>query len=301
MNRRESPAAERVRALLIGMRAGFFTRFGEEKARKILMISAISVGALLILSLIMLLTPVRSIEVTGDIEMFSEGDIVESSGVGEGDLMMLHPSFAIKRAIKNHLPLVGKITVRKSITGKLKINVKVGEVDFYIKHGDKYYAVDKDLRVLDEGNKRSKYSAYGAAYLIIPEVRQPEVGKRLVFYDTVEETDTEGETLYEVKDEQLYDYVSNFLTVMKDDNNELLQSTDGIVLDEKFNVYIVYGMKYQIKFGNTASLDAKFKVLSSIFEEGTAERMEKVVIDLTSPSRATVREAIDLDLTEFDD
>ena len=66
-------------------------------------------------------------------------------------------------------------------------------------------------------------------------------------------------------------------------------------------MYIIHNMKYQIKFGSITSLDAKFSVLSSILEEGTAEKMEKAVIDLTSPSKATVREAIDLDFSEFND
>ena len=276
-------------------------RMGEDKAKKTLLISLVAIAVLLILTLVIVFTPVRTIEVSGDIEMFNEGDIVEASGVGEGDLMLLHPSLAIKRAIKNKLPLVGKVTVTKTPFGKLKIEVKVGEVDFYIKSGDKYYAIDKNLRVLDESTKRSKYSAFGAAYVILPEIRDPRVGEKLVFYDTVEETNEEGELLYEVKDEQLYSYVSNFLTVLKDSNNTILQATDGVALDEKFNIYIVYNMKYQIKFGSATSLDAKFSVLHSILKEGTAERMEKAVIDLTTPSKATAREAVDLDFSEFVD
>ena len=301
MDKKESRAAEKLRALLVGARARFFMRMGEENAKKTLFVSLIAIAVLLLITLLIVFTPVRRIEVSGDIEMFNEGEIVEASGVGEGDLMLLHPSLTIKHAIKNKLPLVGKVTVTKTPFGKLKIDVKVDEVDFYINSGDKYYAIDKNLRVLDASTKRSKYSGFGASYVVLPEIREPEVGKKIVFYDTVEETDDEGELLYEVKDEQAYAYVTNFLTQLKDSNNAILQTTDGIVVDEKFNIYIVYNMKYQIKFGSATSLDAKFSVLSSILEEGTAERMEKAIIDLTSPSKATVREAIELDFTEFND
>ena len=301
MDKKESRAAEKLRALLVGIRSRFFMRMGEENAKKTLFVSLIAIAVLLILSLLIVITPVRKIEVSGDIEMFNEGDIVEASGVGEGDLMLLHPSLSIKRAIKNKLPLVGKVTVSKTPFGKLKIDVKVSEVDFYIKSGDRYYAIDKNLRVIDVSTKRSKYSGYGASYVVLPEIREPEVGKKIVFYDTVEETDTNGELLYEVRDEQMYSYVASFLTELKDNNNAILQTTDGIVMDEKFNIYIVYNMKYQIKFGSATNLDAKFSVLSSILAEGTAERMEKAVIDLTAPSKATVREAIDLDFSEFND
>ena len=301
MNRKESSAAQKVRELLEGARAALFLRFGKERTKKILAGATVALGVFLILILLALLTPIRQIEVSGDIEMFNEGDIVEAAGVGEGDLMALHPNFAIKSSIRERMPLAGKIKITKTPFGKLKIDVRVGEVDFYTKVGNKYYAIDENLRVLDESTKRSKYSAYGAAYVILPEVREPIIGENIVFYDTVEETDIEGDPLYEVKDKSFYDYVSYFLTSLKESESGFLEQTDGIILDEKFDVTIIYNMKYQVKFGGISNLDAKLRVLFSILNEGTAVKMEKAIIDLTSPSKATAREDLDLDFSEFDD
>ena len=301
MKKSESAAAERFRQLTIGVRAWLFTRFGEDKARKIIIGAPIALGIALILVLLLAFTPVRTIEVSGDVDMFNEGDIIEAADVGEGDLMILHPSFLIKRAIREKLPLVGDIKITKTPFGKLKINVSVGEVDFYTKIGEKYYAIDEKLRVLDESTKRSKYSAYGAAYVILPEVREPQIGKTLVFYDTVEETDTEGETLYEVKEESFYDYAAGFLTTLKESEIGFLEQTDGVILDERFDITLIYGMKYKVKFGSSANLDAKLRVLFGILNEGSVVKMETAIIDLTDPSKATAREDTSLDLSEFDD
>ncbi len=301
MNKNESNAAKKVRALLLGAREALVARFGEKKAKKILIGVPVTLGVLILLFVLILLIPIRQIEVVGDIEMFNEGDIVEASGVGEGDLMFMHPGFTISGAIREKMPLVGEVNVTKNPFGKLTIEVKVGDVDFYTKIGEKYYAIDKNLRVLDESTKRSKYSAYGAAYIILPEVREPQVGEYLVFYDTVEETDTEGELLYEVKDPSVYDYVSNFLTALKESESGFLEQTDGIILDEKFDITLIYSMKYQVKFGSASNLDAKFRVFFAILNEGTAVKMDKAVIDLTDPSKATSREDTELDFSEFDD
>ena len=301
MKIQDSAAAMRLRELLIGARAWLFTRFGEDKARKILIGAPIALGIILILALLLIFTPVRTIEVSGDIDMFNEGDIIEAADVGEGDLMILHPNFLIKSAIREKLPLVGNIRIVKTPFGKLKIDVRVGEVDFYTKVGDKYYAIDEDLRVLDVSTKRSKYSAYGAAYVILPEVREPQVGETLVFYDTVEETDTEGELLYEVKDPSFYDYACKFLSTLKDSESGFLKQTDGIILDEKFDITLIYGLKYEVRFGGISNLDAKLRVLFGILNEGTVVKMDKAIIDLTDPSKATARADTDLDFTEFDD
>ena len=301
MKIQDSAAAMRLRELLMGARAWLFTRFGEEKARKILIGAPVALGIALILILLLIFTPVRAIEVSGDVDMFNEGDIIEAADVGEGDLMILHPNFLIKSAIREKLPLVGNIKITKTPFGKLKIDVRVGEVDFYTKVGDKYYAIDEDLRVLDESTKRSKYSAYGAAYVILPEVREPQIGEPLVFYDTVEETDTEGETLYEVKEESYYAYVSNFLSTLKESESGFLEQTDGIIIDERFDITLIYGLKYKVKFGSVANLDAKLRVLFGILNEGSVVKMDKAFIDLTDTSKATAREDTDLDFSEFDD
>lgn len=300
MKKEESAVAAKVRSVLTGLRAWFFLRFGEEKARRILFITPIVLAVLLVIVAISLFSPISSIEVMGDVDMFNEGEIVEASEIGEGDLMLLHPSLLVSHTLKTNLPLVEKVRVWKLPFGKVIIDVEVRELDFYTCVGDEYIAIDENLRVLDISSKRSKYSSNGAAFVKLPETREPVLGEPIVFYDTVEETDTEGETLYEVKEERYYGYVTDFLGAIAE-NDAVKEHTDGIDLSEKFNIKLVYDMRYQVKFGAATVLDSKLGVLSSILKEESTANMTLAVIDLTSPGAATAREEVELDFSEFDD
>ena len=301
MKQNKTAASEAVREALTSLSAAIRRRLGEKGAKIVLLVAPLALVAVVLLIAVALLVPVSSIEVSGDVDMFNEGDIVEASGVGEGDRFFLHPFFLVSQSIKDELPLVDSaVVIKNPFTGKVYIDVKVKKLDYYVELDGKYYAIDENLRVLDSSEKRSKYSANGASLVRLPEVRELVVGERIVFYDTVEETDSEGELLYEVKDESYYAYVSEFLSALKDSG--FLSQTDGVLLEEKFDVRIVYDLKYQIKFGNSGNLDAKFGALFGILNEGTVVGYkDNVSIDLSLPSMPTARADLTLDFTEFDD
>ncbi len=298
---KKTRASEAVKEFLIAARDAVVARLGEKKAKFVLLGILAALIALVLLVVAMLIIPVNAIEISGDTQMFNEGDIVEASGVGEGDRLFLHPFFMISGSIKKSLPLVDRVIVLKNpFNGRLYIDVKVKNVEFYTKVGDVYCAIDENLRVLDISTKRSKYSAFGAAFVKLPELREPVLGESLIFYDTVEETDTEGETLYEVKEERYYDYIPAFLKALR--KSYFLSQTDGIMLEEKFDIRIVCDLKYQVKFGNSASLNAKLGALFEVFEEGSVvEYKDSVIIDVSQPSRPTARTDATLDFSEFDD
>ena len=299
MNGQKGRPEDATREKLESFRTKLVLRFGINGAKRILI--GVPVGLLIIAALIalLMLIPIKSIEITGDVTMFNEGEVISAAGIGEGDSLFLRSSGKIKRDIQKRLPLAESVKITKSLFGKVTIDVKFGGVDFYTEYDGKFYALDESLRVLDESDSRSKYSAYGASRVIIPEIREPQIGERIVFYDTVEETDTEGETLYEVKEEENYAYVSAFLSKLKESG--FLAQTDGVILDVKFAVTMIYDMKYKIDFGTVADLDTKFNILFEILNDDAMKSMEKVTIDLSKPSESTARPDNSLDFSEFED
>lgn len=299
MKNSENRPEDAIRAKLEGFRAQLFVKYGEKGAKRILIGVPVAILVLLLLIAVFFLIPIRGIEVSGDVTMFNEGEIIDAAEIDEGDSIFLRSSGSIKRRIMKNLPLAEFVKVRKTVTGVVKIDIEFGEVDFYTEIGGKYYALGEDLRVLDVSEARSKYSAYGAALVMIPEVREPVVGERLVFYDTVEETDTEGETLYEVKEEKFYAYVSNFLSALKDSG--FSEQTDGVILDEKFAITVIYDMKYKINFGSVNDLSSKFNILFGILNDEAMKSMEKVYVDLSTPSKSTARPDNSLDFSAFED
>jgi len=295
----EKSRADRARERLEGLRTKMVLRFGAKASRRITAI-AIALGILLVLILAaVLFIRIDTIEVAGDVTMFNESEVIRAAGVDIGDGLYWQSSFAIKRNIQRNMPLAQNIKIVKSPFGKLKITIELLGVDYYTKVGDKYYAIDSDLTVLDSNISGSKYSAYGAVLVKLPEVREPVLGEPLVFYDTVEETDTEGELLYEVKEESFYAYTKKFLSELKESGYHT--DANGVILEEKFDVRLIYAEKFQVKFGNVSDLDVKFRVLYEILAEGSMQYSDKATVDLSDPTRPTARTDLTLDFSEYVD
>lgn len=299
MKNDENQAVKATRQRLESIRDNLCVKYGEKGARRIMISVAVATVALVALLILIFLFPIRSIAVSGEVTMFNEGEIIEAAELSEGDSIFLRSSWDIKRTIRKNLPLADDIKVTKTLWGTVKIKITFDDVKYYTKVDGIYYAIDSDLRVLDSNESGAKYSAYGAVCVRLPETRPLEIGKKIVFYDTVEETDTEGELLYEVKDVKYYAYVTEYLSKLEDSG--FWEQANGILLTEKYDVTLIYADKYKIDFGSISELESKFRVLFGILDEGSTQYADKAEIDLSDPSAAIARPNPTLDLDEFID
>ena len=80
-----------------------------------------------------------------------------------------------------------------------------------------------------------------------------------------------------------------------------MEQTDGVMLDEKFNITLVYDMKYKVIFGDLNDLDSKFRMFFEILNDGAMQHYDKAVIDLRKPSEANARPDTTLDFSQFED
>ena len=295
----DTRASSALRARLEGFRANMILRFGEKKCRLVFRLIIAFAIALLLLTLAFFLIRISTIEVTGDVTMFNESEVISAAEIDIGDGLFWKNSWWIKKNIEKNMPIAQNVKVKKSIFGKVTIHIELLSVDYYAKIGEKYYALDSSLRVLDSNNSSAKYTAYGAVKVVLPEVREPVVGEKLVFYDTVKETDTEKETLYEVRDESFYSYTVKFLESLLDSGFH--DDANGVILTEKFDITLIYANKFRVKFGNSSDLDVKFRVFYEILAEGSTQYSDKVSVDLSDPTRATARTDLTLDFSEFVD
>ena len=293
----EKRPEDKAREQLEGLRAKMLLRFGERKSRIIVTVAFVALAVAAVLIAAFFLIKIDSIEITGDVTVFNETEVINAADIGIGDRMFSVSAAKIKRNIKAYMPIADNIKVRKSLFGKLTINVEMMAVDYYTKIGDTYFALDQELKVLGKAKSAGKFSSFGAVLVKLPETRTPEIGKKLVFYDTVVETDTEKETIYEVREESFYKYTTDFLTALKSSGYHA--DANGVILTEKFEVTLIYAEKFSIDFGTTNDLDLKFRVLYEILAEGSMQYTDKASIDLSDPSRPTARPDPSLDLSEF--
>lgn len=293
----EKRPEDKAREQLEGLRAKMLLRFGERRSRIIVTAAFVALAVTAVLMVAFFLIKIDSIEITGDVTVFNETEVINAADIGIGDRMFSVSSAKIKRNIKANMPIADNIKVRKSLFGKLTINVEMMDVDYYTKIGDTYFALDQELKVLGKAKSAGKFSSFGAVLVKLPETRTPEIGKKLVFYDTVVETDTEKETVYEVREESFYKYTTDFLTALKSSGYHA--DANGVILTEKFEVTLIYAEKFSIDFGTTNDLDLKFRVLYEILAEGSMQYTDKASIDLSDPSRPTARPDPSLDFSEF--
>ena len=295
----EKNPQDKVRKTLEDARARLSMRIGLKALRRIkIALIALAVTTILVLAAVLFIK-VDSIEVTGDVTMFNESEVIAASGIDIGDGLFSLPTWEISKNIKKNMPLAESVTVTKTPFGKVTIDIKLRKLDYFTKIGDKYYAIDESLTVLDSNASGSKYSAYGAVLVKLPAVREPILGQPLVFYDTVEEENEEGETLYELRDESFYRYVSKFLTALSE--SKYHAAANGVILTEKFDVTLIYDGKYQIRFGSVSDLDVKLRILDEILEGGSLEHYDLVSVDISDTARPTARPDLTLDFSEYID
>lgn len=298
MKDKKSPEAQ-VRERLECVRASLFLRFGEKGTKALF--SGVIIALIVVAALFVVFFSIRvgEIEVAGDVTMFNEGEIIEAAEIGEGDSLFLRSSGKIERTLKKNLPLCESVEVKKSLNGRVSIKVSFKSVDYYCKIDGVYYVVDENLRVLDSSDESGRYSVYGASYVRLPKTRAPKLGEILVFYDTVEETDTEGETLYEVREERFYDYATEFLSSLS--KSGFRPDTDAVSLEQKFDITLIYAEKFEVRFGDKSDLDIKFRMLFEIMQEGSMQYAGKVHVDLSDPSKVVARADESIDLNEYFD
>jgi hypothetical protein len=131
--------AEDARARIEDFRARMLEKHGEGRVKFVFRVLPAIILSIILLIALFFLIPIREIEVRGEVEMFNEGDIIEASESAEGKSLFLRSSGAIERTIRKNLPLTESVKVKKSLFGKVTIDIQFSDVDFYCKIGDKYY------------------------------------------------------------------------------------------------------------------------------------------------------------------
>lgn len=288
---------ERLRESLEDVSGRLKTSFGLKKSLKMLAFIGGLCLVMLLLLILLYSVKIKSIEIIGDVTVYNESMIIEAAGLHEGDSIFSRTNASVKRSLRDELPLTESVRIKKKLSGEVIIEITFSDFEYFVCYGDKYYAVDASLRVKDVRDSMEEYLRLGARLLRLPELREPEIGEELVFYDTVEETDTEGETLYEIKEREDYAYADEFLEVIG--QSEYFEKINAVILDEKFEITVIWDMKYKIVFGSRADLALKLTVLDAVLADGQLDYAEKAIIDVSDPSRAVARADLSLDFSEY--
>ncbi len=293
----ESSREQRVRYALESANGKIRSRFGIKKTLKIMLVLFVVCASLASVLLLLSFIEVKSIEISGAEGVYNESLICESAELYHGMSLFDSSSWGIKNKLKEELPLIEDVKVKKKLSGKMIIEIKLYEFEYFISHGSACYGLDKELKVTDMRMTREEYVNFGARYLSLPEIRFPIFKEKLVFGELFEETDAEGEVIREAKDEKDFEYIYIFLDFLYESG--YFEDTNAVMLDRKFDVSIIWGGKYKIIFGDVTDLETKISVLEEIMRHDSLEYAEKAIIDVSSPSKAYARPDPSLDFSEY--
>lgn len=261
-------------------------------------IISLSLLVILLLGLFVLVTRIDSIQIKGDLTVFSETEIVEASGLRVGGCLYSKPFFVIKSELRKNLPMAEKISVHKNFfTRKVTIKVEFSDFEYYIQSGDRFYGVDSNLRVTDIRESRLDFASLGARTLTLPQFEAPVLGESIVFSATLDVLDEDGYIIEEGEPISKFEYITMLLGFLKDGG--YLERVDAVFLDEKFNIRIVLDGRYLVYIGKCDSLRTKFEVIDAIISEGSTDYGKYVVINVQNPALASARVDNELDLERY--
>lgn len=284
---------------------------GDYKSPKLSGVKIISLCILCVLALCLFVFCVRidSIEVEGDVHIFNESRIVDASELKVGGCMYSKPFFIIKGSIRKNLPMAERISVHKNfLTGKVKLKVEFSDYEYFTEYGGKYYGLDRELRVTDIKESRLEFLSMGAAALELPSIEQPAIGQTVVFSQTLDITDSEGNVIEEGKDVSRFDYASELLCYLEE--HGYADRVNAVFLEEKYNIRMIFDGKYLIYIGKCEALGTKLEVIDAIISDGTVLRAETgsgetveiakyAVIDVRDPALASARADNTLDFSDY--
>ena len=281
-------AEEKVRKRLNDINDKLHDENNTLKLKKIIIIAAVCLGVLALIICLMMLDKVKEIKVKGDLTAYNETRVIEASGMNIGESIFKRTSFGIKRNIRKSIPMTEKVKIRRNIfTGKITIDIEFDDFDYFVKYGKSYYAVDENLVVMDKRGTKSEYFSLGARLIEIPDILEPEIGKELIFEDTVPE-DEDDTDVVDIKE---YKYIYDILREASESKH--YSEMNVLSLKEKFNISAIYSRKYRVYIGNPNQMDTKFKMLDGVLDEGSLEYAEKGIIDITDPSKVSARAVTD--------
>lgn len=192
----------------------------------------LSIGVVLLLMLV--LFQVKYIEITGNVH-YSQEEIIEASGVAEGDALMGVNKTKMASRLLVSLPYIEQVVITKMLPGTIVLEVKectaayVAQSEFQT-----YWVMNSRGKLLEEVKEPSGYPMVQGAFLSLPtagdiaEFTDPEKGALVAeIYDAAEATGYTGDiTAINVEDK------SNVVVTYRDDID--IQMGDGSRAEYRF-------------------------------------------------------------------
>lgn len=250
-----------------------------EKTVEIDIMTLISVAIVIVMLVLAIFGVVRLIksfmrvsvvEVRGD-SPYEQEEIITASGIKMKDKLYEVDAEEVAKSIKAYCPYINEVEVQTRFPNKIKISVESLAASFYVELFGDFYAVDADLRVLEETPDNQKFIAGGVPKLTLPNISSAVVGTTLVY----------GQNEQEVK------YAEEFMNAVK--GTTFKSRLTLVDIDEQFDIYIQVDGTINVYMGSIQDADVKLDAVERALADPELKDCTGAEIDVSNPQMLSVR------------
>ncbi len=274
--------------------------------RRLLFLALAALGAVILCVAVLLVGRVPRIKavVAEDGKLYTATVILSHAGIAAGDEYLGFDRSAVERNLREGMPLLDTVKVRRHLDGRVTIQVTELTSLYYTRHHVNYYIMDaKTLCVLSVHASPDEARRVGAVYIGIPEAARVRVGEMLTFVNlpyAPDSTPTEY-TTYEVETkepEKEYAYAFDFVDAVM--AASFADRVKGMETGDRYDIYLVLEGRMKIRFGSMDELDRKLDLVIRTLEhriDGPEEL--PTLIDVSDPARITTRRSPDVVIPDW--
>ena len=237
---------------------------------KVIFISLMVGAALLVLgiltSIVMLLFPVKEIEVDGD-SRYAYSDIIEISGIKEGDRFFYLDEEKAENKILQAFPYLESVEVKSYFPNKIKITIKEFDEVYLLRHERGFCYVNSQFEILEIVENAPSFDEFSGIYIKLENIVSGEIGDVYVNEDSKRAT----ELITYIKQFGFYHYLNI------------------IEVDDKYDNGFVVGKRYKFVIGSMADVEEKIENILKVVFSDTFNREESCLIDATNKKNVVYR------------
>ena len=178
---------------------------------------------------------------------------------------------AVERNIKAYCPYISEVEIETDFPGTLRIIVESFAASWYVEIFDDFYALDAELRVLEETTNNQKFIAAGIPKLTLPNISSTVVGTPLIYG----------------KNEQEIKYAEEFMNAVK--GTTFKSRLTLVDIDEQFDIYIEVDGTIKVYMGSIRDADVKLDAVEQALADPKLKDCTGAEIDVSNPQMLSVR------------
>lgn len=183
---------------------------------------------------------VSDIEIIGNVQ-YSPNEIIQASGILDGDNLVLMNTLQIEEKIYDELVHIGEVSVERKFPNKVCIEVSESGTVAVIQSGSGFWLIDENCRLIDECNTidAEKYiNVIGVAAV------NPRIGEIVRVAN---------------EDKAKLNYLIDFLRTIK--YRDILQNVSSVNVSNPADAEFDYLAKFTVKLGTMENTDYKIGLL----------------------------------------